>query len=869
MGAMGNQAFVMAAIAALAVTACSGDASFNVTTTGGVAMQVEFDRRQSGLLQRGLRAADVPTIVDRLEFAALDVDGSTLATTNLYANPGPDQLQLTFAGGSFRIDGVPLGANRTVIGKGYLSGARVAYAGRVDGIDVRAGRIADIGVLLLRGVGPRIAELDEVAPKAPLGVQVESVAEGGALTVSFSPPNDDDLAGYVVAVGTSSAVGAAPVIERGRALEIGTEIAAGIRVRARGDLNAPTTVRLDGLRNAVTYTIVLYAHDADESGAPLNYSPASGAFGIPADTKPPNAVESLTVTASASEAVITFVAPMDPSIVGYEVRVTDRTDDLDEAGFNLLPYVEPPAAGRTVVAFARSFEALGFSRTTPFFIGVRTVDDAGNASAIAIARYAGNEAFEPSIDSLVPAVALAQREVTIRGIAFGDAMGSVRLTTTGTSAETFLLRALRWTDDEIVVRIPFQARSGNLFVMPADGRDPAQHYLPVVVRANVPVIRRCATYVCSFNDDAPYPFAMAGGGAADGSTSGALYRECCMNGFIGGVERIFGLANENVEYPGAQTALQRSNTIAATYSAEYDRFLFVASNQNNSMSSAMVSIDPLAPNSSRQTIGVVAGNADRVAAVFLDGGSADAPPAMIAFSRNGVIRTATVANAATQPFNAFFAISDVEQRFDRVTIGNKADATILMAYRSIDPMGDGGWLTLRENRSGADPTLFAPVNVATRPRVGPNFEVLAVPAMPGDTTEWFALAFESIETGGRRDVRLMRRDDYGRTAGYAPFAPSTADRRLADAGLVMREGRAWIAILVYETRPNDNVELRYTEVPQDALQIPFGVRGAWPGVELDIADETSVAQLGCKPLPQNTCPIAWLGESTNVLFVRR
>ena len=65
------------------------------------------------------------------------------------------------------------------------------------------------------------------------------------------------------------------------------------------------------------------------------------------------------------------------------------------------------------------------------------------------------------------------------------------------------------------------------------------------------------------------------------------------------------------------------------------------------------------------------------------------------------------------------------------------------------------------------------------------------------------------------------------------------------------------------------VALVYTEVPPSALDDPREPPGRWPGVALDLAFEGAAARLGCKPYPQNTCPIGWFGADVNTLFVRR
>jgi hypothetical protein len=100
--------------------------------------------------------------------------------------------------------------------------------------------------------------------------------------------------------------------------------------------------------------------------------------------------------------------------------------------------------------------------------------------------------------------------------------------------------------------------------------------------------------------------------------------------------------------------------------------------------------------------------------------------------------------------------------------------------------------------------------VPARPKAGPNFEILAVPDRPGGT-ERFVIVYESIEAGGRHDIRILALELYGTHPGLRPFPATSGDRRLEDAGLIVRGGRAWIAVLAVGPRLEDSLELFYTE----------------------------------------------------------
>ena len=839
-------------------------------TAGGIAVALEFGGTgASGSLTRGLRAAGVPMSVARLEILAVDGDDNTLAETNLYAEPAEGQTELILAGGTWQLNDVTAGRGRSVIARAYLGASAdpmrnlaVAFEGRLDGIEVRPGSITEVGPLKLEVVGPRLPELDFEAPDPPRMVQATATAAGGAIDVRFAAPPQDDAVGWLVAVGTSSAVSTTPALVRGEVYAVGDRLGASVVIAAAGEFGADaSSATVRGLTNGVTYSVLVYAYDTDLDALPLNYSQSAAALAVPADTLGPEAPRMLSITASTADSVaIQFLAPEDERPIAYEVRTSEDALLLDPLSFSEQRFVAPPDAGPVAIRFARTFSELGTTSTTSFFIGVRGYDTAGNAGRITIAERPGAGDGAPRIDGLSPTVAMARSDLTIRGTSLGSAAGRLELITTGTSANAIELEVRRWSNHEVVAHLPSTARSGVLTAFRADGAQ-AQAYLPVVTRLTTPLIRRCFPYTCSRDDDVRAPYEIVGAGAADGSTTLAVYRECCTDGFTGGVERVFGLRHELFEYaPHARP--QRSTAIAGMYSADTDSIAFLASSAMDTMSTAKVSALE-APAPVRLPTSVAAGGADRVALTALTP-AANAPnPAMVAFTIGGVVRTSTVRNVEREVFNAFYAIRSSELAYDRVTMARGSEGTLLMAHRSTDDMGRAV-IEMREN-TGADPSGFTPVGAAVAPTVADNLALVATP--PGAATP-FVLAYEAVEPDGRVVVRLVDRRGFGRRSGIAPV-PLGADQRLEDLGVLMREGAPWIVVAISEAREVETVALIYTELPLSDVVDESPEDGRWPGVALDVAQRPARARLGCKPMAQNTCPVGWLGPDVNQLFIRR
>ncbi len=596
---------------------------------------------------------------------------------------------------------------------------------------------------------------------------------------------------------------------------------------------------------------------------PLNYSPAATASNIPQDTTPPGPVINLTVTASGGGALISFVEPTEddgiPSagkVTAYQVRAsTDMSVLTDPDGFRGLPVVTPPEpiAPGSVLAFQRRFEELGVPRNQRLFVGVRALDAATNLGMILTAELAATGTLAPALTAIEPPVAIAGREITARGFNFGNVPGIARLTriVTGTTAEVVPLAITRWEDTMVVVTIPLVARSGTLELVRPDGMGDARF---------VPVVLRVDDGVSGYYEP---PFETIGAAAPDGTVVTALYREDGrFSNFDAAVERIFDVVPENVLFAPAVVD-PHSTAVAGTYSPTYDRFLFVASTDLLSMSTTFVTSSTLTPDPQRLPDGVGAGNADRVSVVFLDGGTGGRYPALIAFTINGAIRTATVTDALIQPFNAFFAATSTLAQFDRVTIQRNAVGDVLMAHRALTA-GGRNELWLRLNTQGGAPDAFQLIAAPLPPETGPSFEIVSV---PNAGSESFVVAYEAMDPDGSTDVRLLPIDNFGQWAGYAPFPDVAGDRHLEDVGLIQREGSVWIALLT-SIQTGSSSELSYTEVPFAALDASTP-RGSHPGTTLDIAADTTHGRLACKPLPQVNCPIVWTGVDARALFMRR
>lgn len=839
-------------ILALLLAAACADSN----DVGGITAHLVF-ADHPGLKRSALRTAQLPQVVDRLQILALDTDGSTLAETNLWASPADGEQQLIREGGTWELSKVKAGDNRTVLAKAYLGAmfdSGLAFRGRRDGITVRVGEIADAGVITLEPTPNRIPEADFDPPASPDPVAANPIPEGEALRVTIGLPQDEDTAGYFLAIGTATAADDPPMIDRGRVLMVGEELTPGLQVVQTWSTTGPQIVELTGLVNGERYGIVVYAYDPDRQGFPLNYSLPATTIGIPADSVPPSAPALLTVTPEQNGARIAFVAPGEDDMVGtparYEVRAAPTRAEV-ENGFDALPAVMPPmvqTAGATV-AFSRSYADLGVPVASDFWVGVRAVDATPNFGPIAVAMHTVNATLTPTVDRIVPHIAIAGLEVQVEGTNFGFDEGTAELMATETATLTYPLLVTQWNANTISVALPANARSGVLMIRRPDGMT-AGDYLTVIQRTD------------DLTEDYELPFELVGAGTTNELSIAALYRE--INDFTeeGAIERIYDDVNENMPFVPFVQAVA-STALAGTYSPSYDRFMFVASHDTLAMTTAFVTSSTVTPDPIRQPAGVAAGGADGVAAVFLDGGVGGNAPAMIAFTLGGTIRTATVADAPTQPFNAFYATTSTVESYENVTMTRNTAGEILMAYRTVT--GTVAELSLRLNTAGG-PDDFNVVKGVLRPRAGPNIRVISVPTILGGP-ENFVVAYEELNDNGDTDVRLLRLSEYGTRLGYAPFTQIVGSRRLDDVGLVVRNGQVWLAVAA--TRVNGSAELSYAELPATGINNPDDMRGLWPGVVLDSAPADSAARLGCKPFVQRACPMVWLGDATRVFFLRR
>lgn len=853
-----------------ALAAACGDAGYGGITADLVFVDAPGAKRQE------LRSAAVPMIVDRLQIVALDADGSTLTDalgevieTNLYATPAEGQLRLFYEGGEWSLSGVPAGPDRSIVAKAYLGSAvdprvvgAVAYRGRMDGISVSPGETKNVGTLALVSTGIKIKEVDTEPPNPPNPVTVSAVPAGEALRVTFGQPPGAE--GYVVAVTTSTLGQTPPEIEVGTVLQEGDEIAPGVRVDTIWPFAGPMIIDVDGLTDGRPYAVLVYAYDTDLDGRALNYSQPGSAFGIPQDTLPPDVVQGLSMVPSGNDAAtISFAGPVEDRgvdgsgrVAGYEIRAsTDRSQLTTLATFEALPMVTPPApdAPGLPVNFTRTFAQLNVPGDTAFFIGVRALDDAANAGDIVVAELAANATLAPSLDRVFPEIGIAGREITFYGDNLGLTPGTVTLTTTGTSADVFTLPVSRWENGSVVATVPQNARSGTVELRRGSDGATVSTFLPVILRIDDAI------------QDYVAPLELVGATAADGArVISTLYREDGDFGTVeAALERFIGPVPESVPYVPFNQA--RSTVAAGTYSPVYDRFLFVASTDMTTMATLFVTSSTVAPDPRRFPGGVLAGNADGVGVVFLDGGTGGRYPALLAFTRDGTIRTATVTDALVEPFGPFFAETSTVAAYDRVKLTRNAAGDVLMAHRSV--VGPNATLSVRLNQQGGAPDGFVEVAPGMGPEAGPNLEVVAAPVMAGGP-ESFVIAYESVEAGGQTEVRLSKLESFGAREGYAPFAATADDRRLEDVGLIIREGAVWLGVMASILDGNGSAQLHYTEVPLSALD-GATPRGEYAGVNLDFAPDDTRGRAGCKPAPQLECPMVWSGDDANVFFLRR
>ncbi len=838
--------------------------------SGGITADIKLVDHSGGLKRQSLRAAALPRLISRLQIFAMNVDGSTVAETNLVENPGPDEEQLIYEGGEWELERVAAGQNYTLVGNAFLGSnpdsridRALAFTGRLDSIEVVAGVVQNVGVLTLESTGIRIPGVDDTPPSPPNPLSANVLASGQALRVTIGNPVEEDATGYLLAISTSTLT-QTPTIAQGTQYTAGQTLAPGIGVIEVGTFSGPAIVNITQLVDNQSYTVLAYAFDTDLDNRALNYSSPATAFATPQDSLPPDVPGNLGIADLSPQTVeISFVAPGEDMgdinsgpAASYELRASlDLNDLTDPASFEALPVLAPPPPAQTgtVATFERSFAALGVTGQEVFYVGLRAIDAAANAGQIATAMYMPNIDVPPAITAVDPVIALSGAQLTISGANLGVQAGMLSLTsTTGTITQSLPLMVNLWGNDQVIALLPAEAKSGTLTVTRAGDMARASIFLPV------------ATGLPDALLDYEFPFATAGAPGLTEDTA-ALYREFGGGPEEGAIERIRDISVEGVAYAPFNSN-QASTAITGTYHAGYDLFWFVASNEALSMTSAFVRSSTIAPDPVRVPQSVAAGGADSVAAVLLDGGLGGQYPGLISFSRDGLIRTATVADVRTQPFNAFSTITSTSAdiALDRVTVARNNQADLLMAHRAFNQTTMEGRLMLSLGNTST--TTFAPINAIEAPRMGTNVRVLSTPQTPGGL-ETFVIVYEAIESDGRVEIRVMRLQDYGSLVGIAPFTTIALDRRLDDAGLILREGEVWLTIA--SAVVDQNATLQYTEIPVSSLQLTDLPPGQFPGVTLDIAFDDMRASLGCKPLPMSSCAIVWSGDFANVVFVRR
>lgn len=862
--------------------------------TGGITAQIVWPE---GALRRGLRLARPPVEVARLVITALDVSGSTLAQTVLSttANPSKGVLPLAPDGGTWTLEGVPIGSKRVLRAQAFFgtvanvdARGKLAFSGELTGIRVRFKQVTDAGLLALSKVdGVRVPRLDDQPPAPATNVVATAVAAGSALSLTFNPPEDPDVAGYMVTL-TASASRPAPAPSRGQFFELGEQLGGALVVQIidRPALFEP--VLIDRLDDGRRYVLHVFAFDTDLENLPLNYAAAAPATGIPRDTAPPGAASRITVTSSTGEvATISFVGTGEDLQAGrparYDIRASqDPMQLMNPAGFDNLLAVTPPMSipdPGVSATFTRSFAELGVRFSEPFWVGLRAVDASGNVGPIAVGAYTVPATISVSLDALSvsrgepgdwqtvsPPVLLTdpdaagrpRNRVRLHGTLFGVDTGTVTLQAPGASTSG-VLQVLRWNDAQIELAVSDEARGGTLTVARADGRGAATMQVAVVRVLN--------------NELVPSrpPFAFAGRPTLPGATGvAAIYgaQGAAANGFESTMIRIVGATSEGTRYEPFQS-LANLTAVAATYHQGLDRFAFVATTSAvRSLTAATVNSSTTSPQSARRPLAAETGDADGLAIELLDTTTPQAGmPALLAMSRDGSISVATTQDLIGAGFGPFTTVTTTNSmaRADRLTMKRRtvgASARYLMAFRQGEPATARLGLAAA-NGTGSMVDPFSTVSVLSPPDVGETIRLLADPA--GE----FVIAYELRLADGRRDVRLLRRSQYGQGPGLAPLPATPQDRRLEDVGLVLRGGAIWIAVVSTRWDVAD-VVLEYTEVPLSSLTTD--ARSDTQPLILDRTRRTNspAARLACTIAPSSECPIAWLGEiRPSLLFLRR
>ncbi|MCC7386293.1 MAG: hypothetical protein IT384_30900 [Deltaproteobacteria bacterium] len=817
-----------------------------------------------GKTRSALGAAAVPEEIGRLEITALDVTGSTLARTVLADAPVEGEERLVPAGGTWRLSDVPAGRDRAVRGRAFLRAlpgspldGSLAFAGQIGGIEVIAGQTADAGVLELFLIpGVRIPRLDFDPPSPPGPIQVAPDPRGEALIVTYARPIEPDVAGYLIAV--TSSLTANPPVSRGPiALSPGDTLAPGVVVAARVPSPSGGATTVGGLSNGQTYRVLVYAYDADLEDRALNFSPAAGALGVPADRQAPGLVEDLRVVAvDSTSAEIRFVGTGEDGASGrpasYDLRAARDATALEGAGFELLPAISPPPLVDAGVATSvrRTFSELGQDATEDFYIGLRARDAAGNVGMVAVARYTVNATTTPPlVVRFSPELGIAGSALGIEGRLFGAATGTVTLTAaTATATHVQSLRVRSWSSERISVDLPLEAHSGEIRVIRAEGTPSAPAFLAVFLSVAAQI------------EAAEIPFFVVSAPLAP--TASAIWRERDVGAtYEEAIERVFGTTGERAPFAPFSTP-RAPQAVAGTYSAGHDRFLFVVSTSNPSvLSASLMSTSTRTPLARRLPSIVAAGNADGLGVQILTSTpAANELPVLLALSSGGVVRTASTPDLLTRPFFPFTTVTATTEIADHVALLRRIDPTdptqseVRIAYRDGGPAN--GRLVVQGSRGdGGGP--YTPL--ATQgPPVGERHFLLDVPGLG------FVVIYEERLSGGGIEVRLLPLDRFGSGAGFAPFNAAAPNRRLEDAGLVHRGAQIWIALAITE-----GTQLRYAEI--DPALLDGDGRAAVPIAALDnFVGGAVAARLGCRQVATFDCPLIWNGPAgPTQIFLRR
>ncbi len=794
---------------------------------GGLTAQLRFEPAPVARAGRGLRAASVPAAVARLEIEVLDPAGEVLGATRIARQPDEGESLLNPNGGTWLIDGVPAGEDRSLVARGRLGDqlgpereGEIGYEGRLDGLRIDPGEVTDAGELVLRSLGGR--ELDFDPPAAPAGLDVQADPIGGRLRVAWSDASEDGVAGYLLAV---SLVGAeAPNLPRRSDPAVGSQLRPGLEVHARP---ASSFVEVLGLEDGRAVRVLLYAHDDDDRGAPLNWSAPAEAVGVPADTAAPEAPGQFRAEeVDATRVRLSFSAPADPGRSTpperYELRVgTERR--FDGGGELAPPPVAPPGAAVEWVVDTR---AAGRR-----WLGLRAVDRAGNAGEAAFAEVGGAGAL-PRVTS-VPPFAVAGAELVLEGERLGASPGTAAWVETSTVRAA---RVLAWTQDRVAIEVPAEARGGRIELSAPGAGAALSPPVGVVHRSRIDLP----------NDTRP--FELIGGRVLPGGRRRyALHRESGSSSQTA-QKAILRIADEEIDGPWLARAEPRSAAIGGDYDPALDVYGFVSGGDPAQLSTAAIRGSTVAADATRLPAGAVVGGVDGLA-LFLTGGTADRPAATLALTRAGVLRAARVDDLRIEPFSSFFAYSSTSAGYRAVRGARSEDGSIRLAM--VESTGGVDRLAVWD---GTDPAALSPIDAPIRPTTGDGIAMLALPG--GD----FVIAHE--RTGpGPTTVAVFLLSQWARgEAVLLPREPGL-DERLEDLGLL--ETADGVRVVVLSSGRGRSALLRWTELPEDL--------GAVASAVIDVGDGSARGRLGCKPRPGPTCLALWVasGSGPRVRFERR